>query len=400
MSVHTDERDVNRSKYVDDVSAFRADFRQYLRTLDAAPRWREAAFDNTEDAMGHDAAVLARLHRDGWSRYGWPESAGGLGGGELHRAAYYDELSRARLSVPAQHWTLETLGPALLRFAPNLADRYLPAYLSGHEWWGQCFSEPEAGSDLACLRTKATADGSGGFVVTGHKIWTSQGPTATRLLALVRTGPADSRHRGLTMMLIDADSPGVTIRPIALASGRRELAEVFFDEVRVPSDLLVGGLDQGWSVAMYLMQFERGMYGYAVLTRLLAELDQLRDTLVESSAGAAERDRFARSYLEVVTASARAASTVRKLAAGQPLGPGSSVDKLLFSEAEKQVHDLLLDVHSSTLIASSATDSSCTVDTARAAWWYSRAATIMGGTAEIQRGIIADHLLGLPRETR
>jgi alkylation response protein AidB-like acyl-CoA dehydrogenase len=312
------------------------------------------------------------------------------------------------LPIPAQHWTLETLGPALIKFAPHLAAKHLPGYLSGAEWWGQGFSEPESGSDLASLRTRGTDDGSGGLVINGQKIWTSQGPTATRLLVLVRTGTQDSRHRGLTMVMVKADAPGITIRPIALASGRRELAEVFFDDVRVDRDHIVGDIDGGWAVAMYLMQFERGMYGYAVLNKVLLELGKLRADMVTRGASSASRERFARVYIDVVAAQARTATTVRKLADRQAVGPDSSVDKLLFAKAEKAVNDLIFDVRREWMIAGvvrpatsdSGSSSSDELNTARAEWWYSRAATVMGGAVEVQRSIIADHILGLPREKR
>ena len=386
------------SDYSADVTAFRVDFRKYLETVDW-PEWSSAAFESAEDQMAFDATVMARLFADGWNRWGWPVEAGGLGGGELHRAAYYEELGRAMLPIPAQHWTLETLGPALIKFAPQLAGTHLVGYLNGTEWWGQCFSEPEAGSDLAALRTRAVADGDG-FVVNGQKIWTSQGPTARRLLALVRTGEAESRHRGLTMMMIDADAPGVTIRPIALASGRRELAEVFFEDVVVPADRLVGEVGGGWAVAMYLMQFERGMYGHAVLNKTLTELGRLRADMLSHGSSQAERERFARTLIDVTAARARTATTVRALAAGEAVGPQSSVDKLLFGTAEKAVNDLVLDLRRPWMIAGVDGGGAVELDTARAEWWYSRAATVMGGTVEVQRGIIADHLLELPKERR
>uniref|UniRef100_A0A5Q5CK96 Acyl-CoA dehydrogenase domain protein n=1 Tax=Mycobacterium sp. (strain JLS) TaxID=164757 RepID=A0A5Q5CK96_MYCSJ len=386
-------------EYVSDVALFRQDFRRYLRELDVADEWRTAAFTSAEDGLTHDAQVMARLNTDGWNRYGWPEAAGGLGGSEIHRAVYYEELGHAMLPIPAQHWTLETLGPALLKFSPGLAAAYLPGYLSGAEWWGQSFSEPESGSDLATLRTRAVDDGNGGFVLNGQKIWTSQGPTATRLLALVRTGAPESRHRGLTMMMVDADAPGVTIRPIALASGRRELAEVFFDDVRVDAGRVVGDVDGGWAVAMHLMQYERGMYGYAVLNKVLTELGRLRADMVTLGATEAQRQRFARVYVDVVSAQARTATTVRRLAESEPVGADSSIDKLLFGRAEKEVNDLILDVTRDHMIAGTGRGGAA-LDTARAEWWYSRAATVMGGTAEVQRGIIADHILGLPKERK
>ena len=385
--------------YVSQIAQYRHDVRQYLRNLDCGDEWRAASFVTAEDGLAHDALVMARLYADGWNRYGWPEAAGGLGGNEIHRAVLYEELGQAMLPIPAQAWTLEVMGPTILKFAPQLAGQYLPRYLDGSEWWGQGFSEPESGSDLASLRTRAVEDGSGGFVVNGQKIWTSQGATAKRLCVLVRTGAPESRHRGLTMLLIDTDTPGMTVRPIALASGRRELAEVFFDDVRVPPQRLVGEIGTGWAVTMFLMQYERGMYGYAALNKVLMELGRLREYMITRDAGSAQRERFASVYLDVIAARARAATTVRRLAAGQAVGPESSIDKLLCSQAERAVHDLILDVAREHMMAAG-TGGGAEFDTARAEWWYSRAATIMGGTAEVQRGIIADHLLGLPKERR
>jgi alkylation response protein AidB-like acyl-CoA dehydrogenase len=397
-------------EYVSQVAVYREDFRRWLRELDWAGEWRSAAFDNAEEELAYHATILARVHEAGWNRYGWPESAGGFGGTEIHRAVYFEELAAAMLPVPEQHWTLEVLGPALFKYAPELAAQYLPNYLRGAEWWGQCFSEPESGSDLASLRCRATDDGAGGFVLNGQKIWTSQGPTATRFLALVRTGAPESRHHGLSTILVDADTPGVTVRAITLASGRRELAEVFFDDVRVPHERLIGDVDAGWGVVMHLMQYERGMYGYAVLTTALTELSRLRAEMADHGASSANRERFARIYVAVVAAQARGATTVRALAEGRMVGPESSIDKLLFAKAEKDINDLILDVRREwmlTGVAPTTTSSSGPgaergkeLNAARAKWWYTRAATIMGGSAEVQRGIIADHLLGLPKERK
>jgi alkylation response protein AidB-like acyl-CoA dehydrogenase len=387
----------DRAEYVDQVELYRQDLRRYLAETEWTAEWRTATYATAEERLAYDASVLQRLYADGWNRYGWPEMAGGFGGNEIHRAAFYDELAAALLPVPSQQWTLETLGPALIRFAPQLAAEHLEGYLCGQEWWGQGFSEPDAGSDLASLRTRALDDGCGGLVISGQKIWTSQGGTASRFVVLVRTGSTASRHRGLTMVLVDADAPGVTVRPIALASGRRELAEVFFDDARVPGERVIGDRDGGWEVAMYLMQYERGMYGYAVITAGLAQLSRLRATMVSHGASDADKQRFAQVYAATMAAAARGATTVRKLADGHTLGPASSVDKLLFTSVEKDIQDLIFDVRRDWMV--SGTDDSCSVhvDEARADWWYARAATIMGGTAEVQKNIVADHVLGLPR---
>jgi acyl-CoA dehydrogenase len=312
---------------------------------------------------------------------------------------YYEELGQAMMPIPAQHWTLETLGPALIRFAPSLAAAYLPGYLSGTEWRGQSFSEPESGSDLATLRyprgrrwrrrirhqrpQDLDQPGAHGHPAAGVGPHRNAGEPTPR---------TDHDHG-------DADAPGVTIRPIALASGRRELAEVFFDDVRVDRERIVGDVDGGWAVPMHLMQYERGMYGYAVLNKVLSELSRLREDMVNAGAMDAQRQRFARVYVDVAAAQARTATTVRRLAAGQAAGADISIDKLLFGRAEKEVNDLILEITRDQMVAGTGRGGA-ELDTARAEWWYSRAPTVMGGTAEVQRGIIADHLLGLPKEKR
>ncbi|MBJ7336434.1 acyl-CoA dehydrogenase family protein [Mycolicibacterium sp.] len=389
-----------RDEYVSDVATYRREFRNWLRELDWADEWRSARFDTAEGELAYHATILSRLHEAGWNRYGWPEDAGGYGGTEIHRAAYFEELAAAMLPVPEQHWTLEVIGPATYEYAPHLAAAFLPNYLSGAEWWGQCFSEPESGSDLAGLRCRATDDGAGGFVLNGQKIWTSQGPTATRFMVLARTGTPESRHRGLSTFLVDANTPGVTVRPIALASGRRELAEVFLDDARVPHDRLIGEVGGGWGVVMYLMQYERGMYGYAALTTALTELGHLRAEIVTHSTSPTNRERFAQLYVAVLAAQARAATTVRALAANQMVGPESSIDKLLLATTEQKINDLILDVRREWMMTGVGPDGGKALDAARAKWWYTRAATIMGGSVEVQRGIIADHLLKLPKEKR
>jgi acyl-CoA dehydrogenase len=387
-------------EYVADVAAYRKAFRNWLQQLDWADEWRNAAFDNAEDELAYHATILSRIHDAGWNRYGWPERVGGFGGTEIHRAIYFEELAAAMLPVPEQHWTLEVIGPATHHYAPHLSEQFLPNYLRGGEWWGQCFSEPESGSDLASLRCRASDDGAGGYVLNGQKIWTSQGPTATRFMVLARTGTPESRHRGLSTFLVDADTPGITVRPITLASGRRELAEVFFDDVRVPHDRLLGDAGAGWAVVMYLMQYERGMYGYAVTTTALTELGRLRADITAHGTSSANRERFARLYASVVAAQARGATTVRALAEGRAVGPGSSIDKLLVAKAEKDINDLILDVRREWMLTGIGADADKELNALRAKWWYTRAATIMGGSAEVQRGIIADHILGLPKEKK
>jgi alkylation response protein AidB-like acyl-CoA dehydrogenase len=379
-----------------DLNAYRQALRAYLGAEPRLDRWRGARYTTTEERIRGHAMLMGALHRDGWNRYGWPEAAGGLGGDERHRAVLYEELSAAGLPVPEPVLMLETLGPPLVRFAPYLAAELLPAYLRGEEWWGQGFSEPEAGSDLAALRCRARRDGDS-YVLSGQKLWTSHGATARRLMCLVRTGSPESRHRGLTMVLVDADAPGVSVRPVALASGRNELAEVFFDDARVPASRLVGAEGEGWAVAMYLLQFERAMFAWLSATVALRRLRELRDMLTARDGhrlpdGSARR--VGECYADLVALRARSAQTVRRLAAGEAVGPEASVDKVLLATAETGLHDLARDLLGAEFVLGGPPE----VEEWRADWWYSRASTIMGGSAEVQRTILADHVLNLPKE--
>ncbi|WP_216694593.1 acyl-CoA dehydrogenase family protein [Dietzia psychralcaliphila] len=384
------------ASYVDDLQAYRDGLRRHLESTPELDQFRRRDHLGTEDRIARDARLMAMLAANGgWNLFGWPDKVGGRGGDERHRGVLYDELSSAGLPVPEPQLLLETLCPAVTRFSPHLAERHAPAFLRGEEWWGQCFSEPEAGSDLASLRTRARREGDN-YVISGQKLWTSHGATATRLVCLVRTGTPESRHRGLSMIMLDVDSPGVTVRPIALASGDNELAEVYFDDVVVPADQLVGSENQGWSVAMFLLQYERAMYAWQSAAVALRRVTELRDLVAGQSGGLPDGAvrRLGACYLDIVTLRARSSETVRRLAAGETVGPEASVDKVLLAAAEQGLHDLARDLLGSDFLLSV----SPRLQAWRAEWWYSRSATILGGSAEVQRTILADHILGLPKE--
>lgn len=379
--------------YTQDLSHYAKDLRGRLAD-ESYDLWRGDQLDTAEERIAHEALLLGRLYDEGWNRYGWPEEAGGLGGSLLHRAAMYDELSEAGLPIPGPCMPLETLAAPMLRFAPEIAQRLLPAALRGDQWWGQGFSEPESGSDLASLRCRARNDGDH-FVVSGQKLWTSFGATASHYVCLVRTGTQESRHRGLSMIVIDRDAPGVTVRPVAIASGLNELAEVFFDDVQVPKENLIGEEGQGWAAAMYLLQFERSMYGWQCAGIALRRFRDLRSQMVGRRLPDGVLTRLGMLYADIITLRSRNAQTLRRLDQGDAVGPEASVDKVLLARVEIGLHDLARDVLGPEFLMS-------TDDASRAwreEWWYSRSATVLGGSSEVQRTIIADHVLGLPKES-
>jgi acyl-CoA dehydrogenase len=337
------------------------------------------------------------LGEAGWTLYGWPEEVGGRGGTAILRAILYDELVGGGYIVPEALNVVETIGPMLCTYAPQLAEVELPAFAAGERMWSQGFSEPDAGSDMASIRTRATLDGDA-FRLNGQKTWVSYGHLADACGVLVRTGDAESRHRGLSILWVDMTLPGVTARPIAAASGRNEFAELFFDDVVVPRSCLVGELNGGWAVALHLLQFERGMYGWirqAWLHRRLG--DVLRAASGAAVAGAAivpgAAELAGDALLAVLSLRLRCRATVERLAAGAFLGAEISVDKLLLSEAEQRVADTARLVVGPGFLV----DDSLPAAEWRSEWFFSRATSIYGGAAEVQRDIVAEHLLGLPK---
>lgn len=347
-------------------------------------------------ALEHSRCMMKWLYDGGWSRWGWPEAVGGIGGSPLIRCQVLERLALAGYAIPEHLLVLEVVGPAVVNHAPRLAAARLPAALRGDELWSQGFSEPEAGSDLAALRTKAAARDDGIYVVNGQKIWTSYGAFADRIVLLARSGAVTDRHRGLVMLLVDLDSPGVDRRPIALASGREELSEIFFTDVLVEPDRVIGVDGSGWAVAMDLLQYERGTYAWMRMAIATAYLQQLVRTL-DRDEGAPESRCAAivgRAYLNLAALRARTATTLGRLAANEAVGPETSVDKLLLSTAEQDVLDAAMALTGPDILIGD-DDTSATW---RNRWWYSRAASIYGGAREVQHSIIADRILKLPKE--
>lgn len=344
-----------------------------------------------EERWARDARFMARMFDAGWNRYGWPEEVGGLGGSPILRNALYDELEGAGYRAPEHYIQLEIQGAAFMRFAPQVAQKLMPAALRGDEMWAQGFSEPGTGSDLASLRCKAERHGDE-WIINGQKTWSSYAVFSQWMGVLTRTGAPDSRHRGITMILVDLRSPGVEVRPVRFANGTNELADVFFDDVRAPAEHLIGEENGGWKVAMYLLQFERANYAWmrqAHIARRLGELSgevHSPDRLAAATLGDC--------WLANLALRMRSGETVRRLFAGESIGPEASIDKVLLAQSEQSMNDAYRDLLPDRFMFG-ADDRA---EVWRSDWYYSRAASIYGGAGEIQRGIIADRLLALPKE--
>ena len=378
----------------DEVRAFltREDFHSedLPRALDARMavlrRWQAACYD---------AGYVGRA---------WPAEFGGGGRPPVEQIVVDQELAAAGAPEFVNVVGLDVLGPSLLRFGNDeQRRRYIPAILSAEEIWCQGFSEPEAGSDLASLRTTAVADGDE-FVINGQKTWVSWGQYATRCGLLARTDDSVARHRGISMLIVDMSSPGVEVRPMTQITGHAEFSELFLDDVVVPRENLLGQLGEGWKIAMHTLGHERG-------TAALPRQVKLRTWLDRAVSVAARRELDGRPVLEdpeAQVALARALigievlrhhayRTVGEFLNGGAVGPESSSVKLLMAEAEQRLAATVLEVLGPTLLDGDPDD------LAENEFWYetylySRAASVYGGTRQIQRDIIADRILSLPKD--
>jgi alkylation response protein AidB-like acyl-CoA dehydrogenase len=370
-----------------ELDEFRASLDVWLDRHDADLRDGSPAA-TLDGQMAHLAKVKRLTYEAGWMRWGWPSRVGGLGGSTLLRAYLGEALTSRDLVEPGIYSMTEVLAPTMLDYAaPELAAAMVPRLLSGAETWCQGFSEPGTGSDLAALTCRATRSGDA-WHVTGQKVWTSLAQYADRCVLLTRTGPPGSSHRGITALFVDMDTPGIVVRPIETMHGSPEFSEVFFDDVVVPLDRTLGHEGQGWSVAMDLLPFERSTALWHRAAYLHARLQDLLhavppDTLDPAAVGEVTQLVYA--------LRSRSRSTQHRLAAGDHLGPETSIDKVLVATAEQAVFDLVADGLGPEL----AIGDDAAGDRWRRQFLYSRAATIYGGTAEIQRNIIARRLLDL-----
>jgi alkylation response protein AidB-like acyl-CoA dehydrogenase len=369
------------------VEQFRADLCAWLDDNDLTP----GPDHSLQGHMEPFARVSRALYDADWMRYGWPVEVGGLGGPALLRAIVGEEVVGRRLAEPGPYSMLEVLAPTMIDYAPaELAAEMVPRLLSGREQWCQGFSEPGSGSDLASLTTRAAPDGDN-WIVNGQKVWTSFAQFSTRCVLLTRTAPG---HDGITAFFVDLDTPGITIRPLRTMHGVDEFCEVYYDDVVIPASRMLGRPGDGWRLAMDLLPYERSTCFWQRIAYLYSRFDDLiAETSATSNVGAPDNhDEFelGAAYLALHTLRCRSRATQHRLRDGARLGPDTSIDKVLLATAEQRLYDTVRDLLPGTMELD---------DTPwRSEYLYSRAATIYGGTAEIQRNIIARRLLDLGRE--
>jgi alkylation response protein AidB-like acyl-CoA dehydrogenase len=337
------------------------------------------------------------LSHKGWIAPHWPKQHGGMGATLNEQIIMTEELARVGApQLPAQG--LNHIGPILIEFGSEAQKaKHLPPIIAGDVIWAQGYSEPGAGSDLASLATRATLDGDR-FVVRGQKIWTTWAHHSDWIFALVRTDPqAQPRHAGISFLLLDLHSPGVRVRPIRTIAGDDEFAEVFFDDVVVPPENLVGKLNDGWRIANALLGHER--LGTSNPQFALMTLERIK-TMARASglmADPAFRDRLAAASINVTALSALFSHAVELTNRQRSLGPDSSIIKIFGSELLQSLNDLLIEAAGSDASLENPVPTEFGAVDVSTPFLQVRRATIYGGSSEIQRNIVARRVLNLPQ---
>jgi len=331
----------------------------------------------------------------GWLAPHWPREHGGMGLGIGKYLIYYDELARHGCARIPDH-AIHLLGPLLIRYGtPEQKSRFLPRILSGEHLWCQGYSEPGAGSDLASLRTEAVPDGND-FIVNGQKIWTSLAPVADWIFLLVRTDRSARKQAGISFLLADMKTPGITIRPIVNLKGEPEFAEVFFDNVRVPKENLVGTLNDGWTMAKSLLGDERIVLGSPRQAAYAMRRLKLLAEQTDAFADPAFADRYAALRLDLHGLVVSFQSYAEALKNGASLGPDASFLKIWATELFQRITDELLELAGEQgALADELHFGDARVDVMNQ-YLEARPPTIYGGSNEIQRNILARLVLDLP----
>jgi hypothetical protein len=376
--------------------AFRAEARAWLEAN--VPPEPLPSFDTREGFEAH-RRWEARLHAGGFAMVPWPVEYGGRGADLLAWLVFEEEYYRAGAPRRVNQNGLFLLGPTLMEYGtPEQKARFLPRMASSEEVWAQGWSEPNAGSDMAAIQTSARRDVDH-YVLRGQKTWASRGAFADWLFALVRTDPRSARHHGLSFLLVPLAAPGVTVRPIAQLDGETGFAEVFFDDARVPVENRVGEEGAGWRVAMATAGFERGLMlrspaRFQATARRLVEL--WRENSATGDPGL--RDEVVRCWIDAEAYALETYRTVSRLLAGGKIGAEASLNKIFWSELDLRMHEAALAILGPRAELLAEAPSARGVGDWLDGYLFALSGPIYAGTNEIQRNVIAERILGLPRD--
>jgi len=377
---------------------------------DEVRAWLEENHPGPEPEAGLDEVMAFRrewqkqLHAAGWAGISWPQEYGGRGATMVEQAIFAAEASRQEAPAPANVLGLAMGGPVVIAHGTDdQKARYLEPILTGEEIWCQGFSEPESGSDLASLKTRAVKDGDE-WVVSGQKVWTTFAQYAKWCMLVARTDPDAPKHQGLTYFLMDMEQEGVQTRPLVQITGEGEFNEVFFEEARVPDANVVGGVGNGWAVAITTLMNERAGLAFGAISQIqnsLGRLSKLAGEVRTNGGSAAEdsyfRQRIAQLHIEVETMRLNAYRGLTKTMQSGIPGPEGSLGKWQWADINQDLTELALEIEG----AYAALGRGSEYALAGGAWQYgflrSRANSIEGGTTDILKNIIAERVLGLPR---
>ena len=388
--------------YTPQQRALRREVRDWLAAN--VPPQPLPSFD-TEPGFQQHREWEARLNAGGWSMLTWPTEYGGRGCNLVEWLIFEEEYYRAGAPLRVNQNGIFLLGPTLMEYGSAAQRaRFLPPMASGEEVWAQGWSEPGAGSDLAAIRCRAERRGDR-FVINGQKTWSTRAVWADWCFGLFRTDPESRRHRGLSFLLLPLDSPGVTVRPIPQLDGLPGFAEIFFDDVEVPADNLLGEQGQGWAVAMATAGFERGLLlrspaRYQEAARRLVRL--YRQQRPAADRDPALREAVLRAYLDAESYCLATYRTACRIDRGAGIGPESSTNKVFWSELDRQLHATamrILGARAELLPGATAAQQAEAAELGDwlSGWLFSQAGAIYAGSNEIQRNIIAERMLGMPR---
>jgi alkylation response protein AidB-like acyl-CoA dehydrogenase len=382
-------------------------FRDELRAWLAAnvPKdwssWRERPL---EESFPYLREWQRKLHEGGWAAVSWPKEYGGRSATLMQQAIFWEEMARVEAPPMANALGLGLIGPTIIAYGTDAQKkRFIPKILSAEEIWCQGFSEPNAGSDLAALQTEARLDG-GHYIVNGQKVWTSYGWVGDWCELVVRTDREAPKHQGLTVLLVDMKSSGVAVRPLRQMTGESEFNELFFRDVRVPVEGVLGKINDGWNVAVSTLMYERGSYGarlHLIFKRNINRLIQIARTTPRNGRTAAEdpviRQKLAQCFAEIEIMRLNQLRAFSRITATGVPGPEGSIQKIFWSELNQRLQQLAQEILGP--YGQLLSGDSLAVD--HGAWSYgylrTRGNTIEAGTSEVQRNIIGHFVLGLPR---
>src|SRR5215475_8316928 len=382
--------------FTPEEEAFAHDVRAWLAAHVEVPD----RFETIADEVEFGRAWQAQLAEGRWVGIHWPVDYGGRGASPVQVAIFNMEYARSRALQPINRVGINLAGPTLLvHGTEEQKRRWLPAILTAEELWCQLFSEPNAGSDLASLQTRAVRIDDG-WLLSGQKVWTSYAQFARWGICLARTDPNAPKHKGISYLVVDMEAPGIEIRPLVQITGDAEFNEVFFDEVFVPDDHLVGGLHNGWAVANTTLAHERGT-AFPFKEQVVHEvyLDELWQLAARRASldDVDVSDALAQSFVELRVLRLHNWRTLSRLAKGIEPGPESSVTKLVWTDMTQSLSARALEITGAAAPLWWSATANPGSGFWQRQWLWSKAASIAGGTSEVQKTIIGDRILGLPR---